>query len=479
MPDDIAYVLWREGRPRTIFSDTERALGFKGQDLKHPPTVRDGSEKDGAWFSLAETRLFARELVAAIAKAKRDTRARAVPVNTPQPLPTPQPETATRRTVAALLDDFLRAMRAGEPGPNGSPLSDNSIRSYEKAAAALRYKPETDEAARSRRAAEREGETPPRAKETFGQAPLAAIGAPELNDFFGYLKRVRGLYMARAAMATLSAAWTWGTASKHWRLGPNPRLTLSFEKPEGRIVIVERAAFDAFVAAADALGVPSIGDSWYLGIFTAQRQNDRLALADRKLDDGRRVVRQSKGGRVVSIKEAPTLKVRLDDARRRAAATALRLGLREEARAKTIVVCEATGRAYAQDHYRHVVADVRAAAVAGIVRIDGRAVVASGGDFKYIRAETLGFVPVDGANLDWIVRPCPELAGKRDQDLRDTGITMLYRAGNDIPAIMDISGHSYAAVQTIIEHYLGRDVRRADRAIDLLEAYWSEEGGAG
>ncbi len=45
-----------------------------------------------------------------------------------------------------------------------------------------------------------------RKPEPFAHAPVSAIGAPELNDFFDYQKRVRGLHMARASLAVISAA---------------------------------------------------------------------------------------------------------------------------------------------------------------------------------------------------------------------------------------------------------------------------------
>jgi hypothetical protein len=72
--------------------------------------------------------------------------------------------------------------------------------------------------------------------------------------------------------------------------------------------------------------------------------------------------------------------------------------------------------------------------------------------------------------------PCPSLAGKRDQDLRDIAVTWLARAGCTMAEICAITGHSARSVQTIIEHYLGAGRELADQAIDKLVAWMQREG---
>jgi hypothetical protein len=49
---------------------------------------------------------------------------------------------------------------------------------------------------------------------------------------------------------------------------------------------------------------------------------------------------------------------------------------------------------------------------------------------------------------------------KRDQDLRDACVTLLYRAACHLQQIADITGHTYASVKTIVENDL---VERAPR----------------
>jgi len=416
----LPYVIWREGRPRFAPSARERALGFTGADLRHA---------DGRWYSLDEARAWATSKHAEIVTARAAGQHPAV--------------VAPRRgaTVADLLDDWLIAIEQSNRDAlaRGAalPLSPDTIASYQKAADAIRYRPETRAARKQRRDKERAAvllglEPPARAAEPFARMSVAAIDKIALHDFFLYLQKARGHHMAQAAIAAFSAAYTWGGLDRRWRLGANPRHALELPRPDGRIVIFSDREIRALIEAADALGRPSIGDAVMLGLFTAQRQRDRVWLKDEGLIDGRRHFRQTKTRKLVAVKDAPQLAARLEAARARVAALKLRLGTRPE----TIVVDETTGEAYRQDTYRHVFAAVRAHALVA----------------------------------------CPSLAGKRDQDLRDTAVTWLARAGCTLLEICAISGHSPRSTQTIIKHYLGGQAELADGGIDKLVAWMAREG---
>lgn len=448
MPKSVScgpYVPYRDGRPRFVPGPAARALGFQGQDLRHP---------DGRWFTFEEARAWA----SANAKAIEARRAGGKPAAKPAAKPL---------TVENLLEDFLAAMARGEPGPNGEPLSADAIASYRKAANAIVYVPEAREAAAARREKERAADVlgvkvRPRAKEPFATSAIAAIGKVELNAFYVYARNARGHHMALSMVSVFSAAWTWGGTDPRWRLGTNPRRELRFARPEGRIVVYEAAEIEALIAAADALPCRiaksgqvitrrSIGDAILLGVDSGQRQRDRLLLRDDGLVDGRRHFRQSKTGMVVEIRQTARLAARLADARQRTAALRLELGTRDD----VIVLDEATGRPYDQSTYRHVFAAVRALAFRG--------------------SDELGLAPCP--SLRFVDERSGEADFKTDQDLRDTCVTRLYRAGVDILAICDITGHTYKSVQTIINHYLARDRARADAAIDKLEAWMAQGGG--
>jgi len=413
----LPYVIWRDGRPRFQPSSREQKIGFKGRDLKHA---------DGRWFTLDEARAESERMLTAIKQTRESGK---------KFKPAPALRSAGG-TVEDLLEDWLEALRA-DKDPD-TQLSPDTISSYAKAAIALQFKPESRAQRKKRiekeRAAETLGlDTPARPKEEFATARVAAVDKIVLKDLFTYLKRVRGHHMAQAAIAAFSAAYTWGGLDRRWRLGANPRHQIELPRPEGRIVIYSDAEIRALIAAADAIGRPSIGDAVMLGLFTCQRQRDRVFLKDEGLVDGRRQFRQSKTNRkLVPIKETPQLAARLEAARARVAAIKLKLGTRPE----TIVVDETTGDTYKQDTYRHVFGEVRAHAA----------------------------------------KDMPSLAGKRDQDLRDTGVTWLARADNTLPEICAISGHSLQSAQTIIKHYLGDQAALADSGIEKLVAWMAREG---
>jgi hypothetical protein len=88
----------------------------------------------------------------------------------------------------------------------------------------------------------------------------------------------------------------------------------------------------------------------------------------------------------------------------------------------------------------------------------------------------------------WRLEPCPtllfvnktgDLDAKHDQDLRDTCVMLLDRAGCDLLTICDITGHSYKSAQTIVKHYRARNADRADEGIDRLELQIRKEGMTG
>jgi hypothetical protein len=110
---------------------------------------------------------------------------------------------------------------------------------------------------------------------------------------------------------------------------------------------------------------------------------------------------------------------------------------------------------------------------------------------KRILAEWLSAQAARGCNgveTVWRLRPCPalifvngagELDQKHDQDLRDTCVLLLDRAGCDLLTICDITRHSYRSAQTIVKHYRARNVDRADSGIDRLQLEVRKEGMKG
>jgi hypothetical protein len=426
----LPWIKWREGRPRLTHGPRERALGMVDRDLKTDA---------GEWLTYEEAEAYSRRYVDEVAKL----RASGKRIRPAMP--------GRVGTVEDLITDWL----ASQEVQNLKPAS---IASYRKSSRALIWRPESREQAAERRERERAAgvlgvKIKEREREPIASATPSSIQPPEMRALFNYLKGARGHHMALAAIAALSAAISWGAESSKWRLGANPRINMQFDRPAGRVVMIELEEFNSLVAAADAMGRASIGDAIYLGLLTGQRQADRLKLKDEGLREGRRHFRQSKTSALCAIKETPHLAARLAQAKIRVAALKIRLGLRDMP--ETIVVDENTGRAYNEHTYRHLFAEIRALAIKGH-----------------------GDVP-----------PCPTLAFtnertgapdlKHDQDLRDTCVMLLDRAGNDLLSICDVTGHSYQSAQLIMKHYRTRNAARADAAIDRLAEFVSKEWSKG
>src|SRR5216684_3795115 len=417
------YLKWRDGRPRSSHGAYARALGFVDADLRHPPHD-DNGRPVGRWFNLQEASDFSDKRRSEIEAARRAGKL-------------PKKITVRKRTtIEDLLDDWSKSAEL-------KALSAASQSSYRKCISAILYRPQT-----------REG--------------------------------------------------------------------MEFDHPDGRIVQVAMPEFSAWVAAADAIERSSIGDSFYLALFTGQRQTDRLIMRNESDAEGRHAFRQSKTGELVDIKEAPQLTTRLNAARARVKALKLRLQL--ENVPLELIVNEDNGEPYDESTYRHWVSTARAVAVFGffardsvrqaIVRaerlttelirtVDGLfAPFALDEENKARRARAVDQrVRVLAAWLDaqaardsngddaaWRLKPCPslmfvngagELDQKHDQDLRDTCVMLLDRAGCDLLTICDITGHSYRSAQTIVKHYRARNADRADAGIDRLELQVRKEGMKG
>lgn len=421
------HVAWRNGRPRFTPGKDIRPFGYKGKDLRHD---------DGSWFTKGEavdwSEAFQKDLAAHRMELKR-----------PKPRTLARPKTVRQRfySIADLWNDWSKSpkFRVGQP----KAFAANTIRDYEQKIGLL------------------EQDHP-----LVWNAPAATLSQPVLRQVYEKLWVDRGLASARGAMLVLSSAYSWGILTGKVKRKDNPARGLKMETPDPRIRFATRKELAALVAAADAIGRPEIGDMVVLGVWTGQRQADRLALLAGQKRAGRRIFRQAKTGAIVEIRGAPELEARLTaTAERRAAAKAEALLAAApderkavEERFAHVVLDEAfdprPGREarrwlpFSKYHYPHVFAEIRAAAVKGVP---------------------------DG-NGGWKVAPCPSLGDFRDQDLRDTAVTYMAMAGSTIAEIINVTGHTAESATRILKHYLARDPSLADSAIGKMVA-WYEGGG--
>lgn len=437
----ITHVAWRNGRPRFMPGPQLRQEGWQGEDLRHgPETHRPGHKprKIGPWFT-------AEECVAWVADREKAI-------------------TTRREQLADAKANGRRAAKL-KPTSGGTWFSIEDLWEAWKQSPRLKGGEETGK--RKVKAVAPSTLADYKIKmgtlEQFDPelwvAPVDALTKPIVYDLYERLWTARGLATARGVVAVLSSAISWGIKKGHVHLATNPCHDLGMETPDPRLRVLTPDEVRTLVAAADAVGRPEIGDGTILGVWTGQRQNDRLAMIDGGTLDGRRYFRQSKTNVVMMIPDAPEVTARLEAMRKR------RTGW--QVQPMEILVDEVQRLPWKRSHYSHTFADVRAAAVAGVP--DAQATARRNAELE-AKGRPIPDEPV------WKVRPMPSLKTARDQDLRDTAVTWLARAKCTLPEICQITGHTLQSATQTLKHYLSTHPEIADNAIEKLIAWMDAQG---
>lgn len=267
-----------------------------------------------------------------------------------------------------------------------------------------------------------------------------ALSQPICYGVYDELRGKTGLHTANAAMRILGIAYSWGMSRGRLPgLIVNPAHKLQLKKEEPRVRAGEREEIRQLVAAADALGRPEIGDMITLAVWSGQRQGDRLEYQFAARDNGRIILRQSKTKVIVDIPESAELRARLQEAGKRRKLA--------EVVSAHVILDERNWRPFKGDHYRHLYDQARKIAAKGMKDINGRQ----------------------------ILKPMKSCATLRDQDLRDTAVTWLFRAGCSVGEICAITGHSLNTATQILEHYFARHPEMANSAIEKMENWYKGE----
>ena len=420
----IPLVTWRDGRPRFFASAAQRALGFKGEDLRHGA--------DGPWFTLDECIAWSKQRIAEI-EATRQARKTAVHQHKARPRFSADVVTVSIMVRRCLEQDHYQGkalVRGRKIRPACSP---HTIRQYNNAARVL----ENLDGGK------------------IWHSPAAAVSPIALEGALERIEIAHGLATARSVRALLSVAWKFGI--KRLGLTANPVAGQLLPVPAPRVRYGERYEIAALVDAADRLGLPEIGDAIMLGVWTGQRQADRLSLIGGQVVDGAFLFRQAKKhGQPLLIPVSTELATRLEAARLRR--KDWRINYHE------IVLDERARRPFQADWYRKLFRIVATVASTGALPVKGKlGQVAK----SLMRGRDLAAV-LDG------FEPLPSLEDFRDQDLRDTAVTWLALAGCDLAEIASITGHSLKTVQDVLKHYLGMHPELARSAIAKL-TIWAEE----
>ncbi len=256
------------------------------------------------------------------------------------------------------------------------------------------------------------------------QSEVAALDKPICKGLYSKLRTVVGMHQSYNAMRALGVAIQWAIDLGRVRsLLMNPAHKLKMKTPPPRIRVATVEEIDVLVAIADEMKWHEIGDAVIFAVWSGQRQADRLEFEIEGASDARMEFLQSKTGARVSLPKAPQIVERMEamqERRRR-----LRIN------SNRVMLDERRKQPFKADYYRHVFDDVRKAAAVKL----------------------------------------PSIADLRDQDLRDTAVTWLARAGCTIWEICAITGHSFKTATDILKHYLALHPEMADSAIAKMVAW--------
>ncbi|WP_291573991.1 site-specific integrase [Bradyrhizobium sp.] len=243
-------------------------------------------------------------------------------------------------------------------------------------------------------------------EEEFGDLPLAALAD----------RRVRGEFKSwrdKFAQTPRKADYAWTTLARIMSFAKD-RGTIATNPCEkgGRLYAADRT--DKFWGESEIADLLSIASSeiklaLVLALWTGQRQGDLLRLPWSSYDGSHLRLRQSKGGRRITMPAGAPLKVLLDGTERRS----------------PLVLTNSYGRPWTSDGFR--TSWSKTCARAGIV-------------------------------------------GLTFHDLRGSAVVRLALAEATVPQIATFTGHSLKDVEAILDaHYLGRDIQLAEAAVLKLE----------
>lgn len=234
--------------------------------------------------------------------------------------------------------------------------------------------------------------------------------------------------MARHTVRVLSSLYAFGrlTIDGFPEINPAARQKMRTGKKGGRIW--EPHELDAMVAAADQLGLHSIGTAITLNHWIGQREGDVLTMPRSAYRNGEIVLEQHKTGvwAPLPVDLIAHLTERLEAEFARQSERRI-----EALPERPILICELTGKAWNEFTFRHKMIEIRADAAKAV----------------------------------------PSCAGLQFQHLRHTAVVRLAEAECTDEIVSAITGHSLVQIKSILEHYLTRTRKMARTAFQKrLEA---------
>ena len=319
------------------------------------------------------------------------------------------------RTLGALIDDYLKSN-------SFTRLRPSSKRGYQQCLEVIRH--------------------------WAGDAPAAVIDFARIEHLRLAMQSTPAY--ANAVVRVLRIVLGRGVKLEWIARNPAEKPGLHGAEPSG--LIWPRAAVAAFVAAADDAGRHSIGTAVMLDEWIGQRQGDLRRLPRSIWRAGNLTLRQSKTGAGVSLPVGlvPQLAHRIE------AAIAMIDARNHPVRPAQLIVDKSTGLAYGADRFRHVFAEIRAAA----------ARVTPAFEVDYL---------LPGRRADDPHAFTVRMTDLRFMHLRHTAVTRLAEASCETPLIAAVTGHSPKSVDQILSIYLIRT--RAQAALAFQKRLAAEGDG--
>lgn len=449
----IPLVTWRDGRPRFIPGAAARALGYQGEDLRHPPLDRRG-RRVGPWFNLQEAIDWSAARVAEIADKRSSIEAGETTAKKAKAA-IARARRAGLVTVGQLVESFLDPVK--NPRMAGRPIVDGKKKRPALAANTVRFY-----------------RTSARCLENFDdgyvwQELAVHISGKALSGILNDIEVKHGLAQARAVRAMLSAAYGFGRGSPRNWVSHNPvgdlEQTLPVLEHDVRPATVEE--FVTFIAGCDALGFPDLGDVVCAGPWTGQRQNDRLALMESQItDDGILFEPHKKQRRRerILIPVAQMLNARLQAARERRRDWKVEPFRKND---RPVFYCDATKQPWKADWYRKVFRVVKHAVAFGTLETNEKGLVTREATML------LGNVDITARLAAAGIKPLASLDEVSDKHLRDTCLSWLPLAQANKFEIAGFSGHAFGQDDKILKHYVAIPPEFARSGMVKLEAWFA------
>lgn len=261
-----------------------------------------------------------------------------------------------------------------------------------------------------------------------GDTPVHAVTPKRIEKLYAGL-RVNTPSKANAVVTMLRMLLKHAIREEMIRSHPALEADPGLEAVESSARLWPIDAISLFVEVADRMGWHSVGTAVVINHWIGQRQGDILTMKRNAYRGGVFHVRQRKTDARVSVPHSPWVQRRVDaelkrqDERRNRDEQERKIVATPQAE---LLLCESTGAPWKEDHFRHIFAQIRAAA-----------------------AEEWGtFFLEDGTTVDTL--------DLQFLHLRHTAVTELAIMGCTTLQIGGITGHTPKSVETILNRYLVR-----------------------